>query len=551
MPRLAGLAARPGLWAAALAALLYLPSLGGGFLYDDNRIVLGNRALLEGADLATLLRSDPTRPLLALGFAFNFAWSAERAWSYHLVNLLLHAGNAALAAALFAWMARRVGATDPGRHALVAAALFAATPMAVETVAYVASRSTAQCSLLILAALRAALPAVEGGRRFPTAAVALFCAALATKEEAASLPLYLLLLDGFFGAARPTAARLRLHAPFWLLPAAGLLARRLVTGEWLPAPAVALERYAVTQWGAFPFYWARAWLPLDPALYREHPVAPWPPDLPALVLAALGIGLLAAAFALRQRARAFSFSVLWMAAGLVPSSTLVALQEMVVDHRAYLGGAGAHHALAGVALQRLPAWGAPVLVAGFALRAAHYEWVLRDPVRAWEDATRRVPRSPMAHLNLAQAQEQAGDDAGAQAALRRGLTFAPADPRLWTNLGALHASAGRLEPATAAMRQAVATAPGDPRLRHNLAMLLAATGRGDEARAELERVIAALPELAQPRVDLARLLVAPPAPPDADVSRARELIAQARQLARERADSPEIEAVSARLRELP
>lgn len=551
MSRLASLAERPGATAALLATLLYLPSLGGGFLYDDLRVVLGNRAILEGAGLGEVLRSDPTRPLLALGFWLNHAWSGTSAWSWHLVNVALHAANAALAATLFGWVASRSGAARPELHALVAGALFALTPMAVETVAYVASRSTAQCSFFLLAALCAARPALEGGRRFPFASAALFAAAALTKEEAASLPLYLLLLDHFFGTPRPLAARLRLHAPFWLLPAAGLVARRAATGEWLPLPPLPRETYALTQLGAFPSYWRRTWLPLDPALYREHPVAAWPPDVAALTLAALGLALLAAGFVLRRRARSFAFSVLWLAAGLVPSSTLVVLQEMVVDHRAYLGGAGTHHALATATLQRMPPWAAPALVAGFALRAGHFEWVLRDPVRAWEDAAARVPGSPMARLNLAQAREQAGDIAGAEAALREGLRIAPADPRLWTNLGALHAAAGRLDAAADAMRQAVATAPGDPRLRHNFALLLAATGRADEARAQLEQVIAAMPEEAQPRVDLARLLVLPAAPPTADVGRARALIDEARRLAREHADSPGIEAVSARLRKLP
>jgi tetratricopeptide (TPR) repeat protein len=541
----------PGAVVALLAIALYLPSIGGGFLYDDYRVVLDNRALRDLGRPLTILLSDPTRPLLAAGFALNWAISGDRAWSYHLVNVALHAANAWLVAALLGWLARGHGAERARLHALLGGALFALTPMAVETVAYVASRSTAQCALFSLLALLRCRAALETpGGRAPLAAVGWFVLALLSKEEAASVPLYLLALDAA-GGHGPLRSRWRLHLPFFALPGLGLLARRAVTGEWLPPGAVPPGDYLLTQLAAFPLYLGRAFLPLDPALYREHPLASWPPQAEILVLAAVGAALLAAAVFAWRRASGFAFAVAWMAAGLVPSSTLVALNEMVVDHRAYLGGAGAHHALA-VGLRALPPAAGGAAVIAFGLRAAHFEWTLRDPVRAWQDAARRLPASPMVQLNLARALESQGDHGAAIAALERGLELAPADHRLWTNLGAVNLAAGRMAQAEQALRQALALRPHDTRLRNNLALVLAALGRTAEARNELEQVLREEPApTAQPRIDLARLLSAPDAPPQEDVARARALIEEARRLAREEADSPELEAVAERLRRLP
>ncbi len=36
--------------------------------------------------------------------------------------------------------------------------------------------------------------------------------------------------------------------------------------------------YMLTQWAAFPLYFLRALVPMDPALYRYHPPASWPPE---------------------------------------------------------------------------------------------------------------------------------------------------------------------------------------------------------------------------------------------------------------------------------
>ena len=99
------------------------------------------------------------------------------------------------------------------------------------------------------------------------------------------------------------------------------------------------------------------------------------------------------------------------------------------------------------------AWPWPALVvAVLAARAVHYQWVLADPVRAWQDAVRRAPLAVEARLALGEAYAARGDPR-AEAAFAPRLKLDPRDARSATNLGAFYAERGRMREAEAAMRQ--------------------------------------------------------------------------------------------------
>ncbi|MBI3932180.1 MAG: tetratricopeptide repeat protein [Acidobacteria bacterium] len=529
----AGATWRTPLGAALLAALAYLPSLWGGFLYDDQHTVLDNRAIQEGG-LGTVLRSDPARPVLSLTWALNFAVSGREPWSYHLVNVLVHAATAALLASLFEWMGRRARRGEPGGSALLGASLFAVTPMAADTVAYVSSRSSGLAALFVLASLRAAVRDLESPSvRWRAGALALFLLALGTKEEAAALPLLLLLLDFFFVADQHPAGlvgRARRHVPFLVLPVLGLAARAAATGSWLPPPALDRGTYLATQIAVFPAYLLRTLVPLDPAFYRGQEPAAWPPQGWALLgwLAALGVA--AGALALRRRLADWSFAVLWMGIALLPSSSLVPLKEMVADHRAYLGGAGVAYALGGALWPRRRGLALALLLvwAGVAVR---YEWVLADPVRAWQDAAARAPLAGEAYLALGNAYAARGDRR-AEWAYTRAAALEPNAAQAWTNLGVFYLRTSRLREAEAVMRGAVRALPYDGRIRDNLGMILSALGREEEAIAEFEAAIAADPALAQPRINLGAVLVR-----RGELVRARALLEEASRLELDPADA--------------
>ncbi len=494
-----------------MALAVYLPSLGGGFLYDDGNLVLRNPALREPGNLRAVLLYEPSRPLLTLSLAANAALGGLAPWHFHLVNVLLHAGNAALLASLFAWLAARLGRQDLRASALVGACYFAATPMAAETVAYVASRSSALAAFFVLASLRLALPAlVEASRWRLGASLGCFLLAAATKEEAAALPLLLLLLDYFF-VSRQDGVELRRHAgrhaAFFGLLLAGVLARRALTGSWLPAQVLDPRLYLLTQWAAFPLYLGRALVPFDPAFYRYHPPASWPPDPGTLAGALAAAALVGGAWLGRRRWPEWSFAVAALATGLLPSSSIVSLNEMVVDHRAYLGAFGVAFALGALIWRRGGARLAVIVLALCAARSLHYQWILADPVRAWQDAVRRAPASADAQCALGEAYAERGDPRAEQA-FRQATRQRPEIGRYWANLGLYLAESGRLVEAVPALREALARDPRDGVVRDYLGSVLLRLGRVDEAQVELEAAIASEPAFIQPHLTLAEIALA-------------------------------------------
>jgi protein O-mannosyl-transferase len=527
---------RRPLLVATLGLVVYLPSLAGEFLYDDLHVVVNNRAIQNLGDLGTVLSADPSRPLLSLTFALNHAVWGLAAWHYHLVNVLIHAGNAALLLGLFSWMARRT--SRPAAVATVAACFFAASPMAAETVAYVSSRSTALSTLFTLASLNLAVRALEGGSpRRLVLALGIFLLGLASKEEAAALPLLLLLLDHFYlarGRWRETIGRWAWHLPFLSLPILALAARRALTGAWLPEPAIDRATWFATQVAAFPGYLVRTLLPFDPALYRGVPPVDRPPDVASQLLWLLSLAIVLGAVALARRHPDGSFAVMFLLAGLLPSSSIQPLKEMVVDHRAYLAGAGICFALGGL-LWRLG--GRPLAVAVtllLAMGSVRYQWVLANPVRAWQDAVARAPRSAEALRALADVYAHRGDPR-AESSLQKALVLDDKDPRSWANLSVYYAERQQLAEAVEMMTNAATLAPDDARIRDNLGLMLLA--RGDEAGAqrEFEAACAGQPALAQPRINLARILLR-----HGDRERARVLLEEAERL---EVDSFEAEAI--------
>ena len=89
----------------AAAFLAYINSLDGGFVFDDHRAILTNNDLdPEKTSVLELLQNDfwggrmsrveshkSYRPLTVLTYRyFNYYFTELRAFSYHLVNILMH-----------------------------------------------------------------------------------------------------------------------------------------------------------------------------------------------------------------------------------------------------------------------------------------------------------------------------------------------------------------------------------------------------------------------------------------------------------------------------
>jgi protein O-mannosyl-transferase len=199
---------------AVVTALCFLPALSGTFLnWDDNVNFLDNpayqglgRAQVRWAFTSVLF--GHYIPITRLTWSANFALGGMNPWGYHLVNVVVHAANAAL----FYFVARRLlaaaatGGSQDARHqpaiqegAAVAAIVFGIHPLRVEPVSWITGRADLLCALFALLAIWSYLRSVpvEGPARpglVLVSALAL-AGALLSKGVALPLPAGLLLLD--------------------------------------------------------------------------------------------------------------------------------------------------------------------------------------------------------------------------------------------------------------------------------------------------------------------------------------------------------------------
>ncbi|MFA5083609.1 MAG: hypothetical protein WC474_13740, partial [Hydrogenophilaceae bacterium] len=185
-------------WLLAAAALAYANALSAGFQFDDFNVIVDNPSVHS---LTAWWAGMPgIRPLLKLSYTLN--WLADPGPAgFHAVNVLLHLINVALVWRLTAHLPVPAGwEREPaGRRArILATLLFALHPIQTEAVTYVSGRSMGLMAAFGLAGLLGWLEAP--GRARPLAwrgaALALFTAAILTKEVAVALPLTLLLFRG-------------------------------------------------------------------------------------------------------------------------------------------------------------------------------------------------------------------------------------------------------------------------------------------------------------------------------------------------------------------
>ena len=186
--------------AAILAVLVFLPSLSGGWIYDDKILIEGNPYIHSfshwthwfttdfwdvNEELVRVLRRlSYWRPAINVTYAIEWKVGGGSPAVFHLMNLVWQGVMGALA---FAVLRRWIGAAIP---ALVAATLFAIHPTKAESVAWIAGRTDVLCMVFVLLACEGMARRRRGAR----GGLALECAgtilAYLCKEQAIVLPAF-------------------------------------------------------------------------------------------------------------------------------------------------------------------------------------------------------------------------------------------------------------------------------------------------------------------------------------------------------------------------
>lgn len=462
---------------AALSALIYLPSVFGGFMWDDEDIITGDGVIHGQASPVRVFspeywkrdfpgaesRYRPMRSLLLMAQWRAFGSSPA---GYHAVNLLLNS----LASCLALWLAWLL-LKDPDK-AFAAALIFALHPVHVESVAWLKNVTDILMFIFSVLAAGAVLRSREGagGKSPAPLAAALFLLALFSKENAVMLPALLFsalwLLKG-----EPPGVALRRTLPLWIMSAVFLafavffLRREPASGPFDIAQSLL----------GFAQYSRLLFLPLG--LNADRSVVTLVDAAGPLALAALAF------YGWRKGNRTALYSSVWAALCLVPFiDARFTTGRPIAEQRLYMAALGAGLAFASFYTPSRPwnyALSAFAIVFGTAAAARVFDWI--DPVRLWEKTVASSPASARAHNNLGVSYERAGrlNDAAREYSVSMALAPSESHPQL--NIADLLYRTGDREKAEKIYTEALSRFPGLYRAKLGLMRIKLETGRPAEA----------------------------------------------------------------------
>jgi tetratricopeptide (TPR) repeat protein len=533
---------------AAIAFLVHARALGAGLVFDDRGAILESPVVQGDFDLGALLGRDfwgrlpgegpgTWRPLVVLSLWLDKHLFGD---SFHVTNVLLHAGTTVLLALA---LARRTGRE---RLAIVAALAFGVMGIGTEAVAGVVGRADVMAAGFgflswLLWSGREGEPLEP--RRAAGSALA-FAGALASKESAVVLPLLFLLADLLLGpVGKPVRIAWRRYVLLAGAAAAVLGLRALVFGSLLgvtrdvQANPLVGEGFVVRLWTSLRLFWMaiqRIVLPVN--LSADYSYAAILPDRSPLafgvLLGALSLGaVVAAAVVLRRKEPVLSLAAATLLVPwLVTSQVIFALPTIFAERLLYLPAAGL-----AIAIGRLGEWllerragaiapvggkkkgkggGAVAAAAAAPLPAERWRMaaIVVGPLlvgnavltwgreAAWRSdrtlfaaAIEAVPRSSRAWNNYGTALLNERQAADAIAPLERAIEILPTWSEPHAQLGVALLEAGRPVAAEERLRKAVQLDPDLPKAVFNLAVFLARAERFAEAAEVLRPFVARFP----------------------------------------------------------
>lgn len=504
---------------AIVAVAAYANCFNVPFLFDDTPVITRNRLLWQWETWPDLVRWNPTRALTNLTFLVNYKLAGTSAvqphgetWTYHVVSLLLHIGNALLLFKLVRdlLLAR---AEQGGREvpvglehwvATLAAVVWTAHPANTMAVTYIAQRYALLAAMAFLGTLvlyvrlRRRIQRTGGldlGRDLPAiaglAAAGLCC--LVTKENAFVIPGAVVLVEALFFRARYLLPMLGVGAAFG---AVGVGVRLYQVGgdmdAFLPARSPASDRwqYATTQVVVTLRYLHLWFMPHDLCVEQSFPFE-WATKGRDMAVAALGHGLILSlgGLLLARGLRFAPFAIAWYYLTNLVESSIIPILDPMVDHRMYLPTAMLAPALA-VAGARAWPWlvaRAPrareavpvgcialvvVMITGTLVRNA--AWT--SPTGIWEDTINKRPGCARAYSSLGMEHLLAGEWLQAIQPIETALYLGAYHVEGWNNLGKAYLELEQWEKAAHALERGiqvdkVAPSPSTPLCWNNLGLV--------------------------------------------------------------------------------
>lgn len=553
-------------WALLLCGVAaYANSLEGHFVFDDRKHIVEDGTIEQLWPPTRMMWLRP-RPLTRFSFGLNHWLHGRQVAGYHLVNVAIH-----LLAGLTLWgITRRTLAfinvskghtTSANRGSWIAfsvALLWLVHPLTTQAVTYLVQRAESLTAMFYLVTLYAVIRSAT--TRSPAVwnalAVGACAMGMATKEVMVTAPGVILCYDRTF-LSRSFSAALKKRRWLYVGLAFTWVILFGIIGPTRPLGGVTMGfgtktvtaiQYTAAQPGVLLHYFKLCCWP-NPLCFDYA----WPVDRDflAVVLPATLISLLLAstvwAFVARHPTGFLAVSFFLI---LAPTSSIMPIQDLAVEHRMYLplatvipllvmliAGVFSRCGLHGSKLAAVTLFAtAASLAASSATRNADYH----DETALWRTVLATAPYSPRAHYNyarsltgpetfklavdhyrqaialqpnFARAHDNLGVLLGSQGYFQQALTaharahkLDPRSSEPLNNIGHLYAVQGDHRQAALYFRQSLVLHPDNVQAHYNLAHSLTGLDKTSQAIDHLRKAIACQPDFSAAHNNLAALL---------------------------------------------
>ena len=522
---------------AAIVAVAYSNTFQCPFIFDDIQIVDPGAHIRPWPPLRSILLL-PSRPLIGLSFALNYAVSGASVWSYHALNLVIHI----LAALILFGVVRRTLLSKPlgdefqqssTALAFAVALIWAVHPLITQAVTYIVQRCESLMGLFYLLTLYCAIRGLNSAARarwWYAGAITACAAGMLSKEVMVTAPLTVLLYDVLFesGSIRESLRKR------WLLYS-GLGATWILLGVvTIAAPVSETAGFVtkgMTSWAYLRSEFAVILHYLRLSVWPEGLVLDyaWPIATTAAQIipyAVVVVALVGSTVAGLARRRPIGFLGAWFFLVLSVTSTVLPIVDLTFEHRMYLplaavvalfviGGYSIGKRLIGqlqlsterrARLQQrvglvLATLIVGLLAAGTLRRNVDYQ----SDLVMWADVVARRPENGRGHTNLGLALAQRDRLQEALPHFYLGCQYTPFNAKSQHNLGLTLFLLGRVEEAKPHILEALRLTPKFAVAHYNLGRVLAAEGNLDESVGEYSAALQIDPEESEAYVEMGKV----------------------------------------------
>ena len=407
---------------AALA--VFLPSIGGEFLWDDELLIVHNPAIKHISNIPHFFtmhffagsfdESQFYRPLVSIFNTLQYSVTGLKPWSWHAVNFLLHA----LCSLLCFFLLKDVIELEE-KPAFFGAVLFAVHPVHSESVSFISGRT----DILVMIFMLGSILLYYSRKKFSlTASAIFFTAAVLCKELALVLPAVFLGLDYYREKEFNFSSWLRKRFPKSFLRILPLI---IIGAVFLFIRFVLVKGLTVSRYPSGDF--VTTWLTMPKVFFRyiHLSMVPWPLlndytsffriensllDVQTLSCLTFMIGFAVVAVLLFLRRNTVGLGMAWFLIFLLPVMNIFPIGLWMAERYLYVPVFGlsivAAHCIKEKGKFRTEKWITPVISSiiiiyfflGF-LRL--FAWM--DEAELWRDALQKNPRNPQARVIYAQA----------------------------------------------------------------------------------------------------------------------------------------------------